>query len=114
MGGENEPVRRVEQADAGRHEFRAGAVFYGGVSLAVYENGVARAFFDAATAAGLFGPLLDLIDTRFYAAISEPTTSPGGMSTGSTGLCAACSIRMLDSARARGWRHTQEPSPLRH
>jgi hypothetical protein len=31
-----------------RREYRAAAVFYGGVSLAVYENGVARAFFDAA------------------------------------------------------------------
>jgi predicted acylesterase/phospholipase RssA len=59
------------------HEFRVGAVFYGGVSLAVYENGVARAFFDAATSAGLFRPLLDLIDTRFIVDVVSGSSAGG-------------------------------------
>jgi predicted acylesterase/phospholipase RssA len=73
--------------DDRRHEFRAGAVFYGGVSLAIYENGVARAFHDAATGAGLFGPLLDLIDTRFIVDVIS-----GSSAGGINGLLLAASL----------------------
>jgi predicted acylesterase/phospholipase RssA len=67
----------AREKSALHHEFRAGAVFYGGVSLAVYENGVARAFFDAATNAGLFGPLLELIDTRFIVDVVSGSSAGG-------------------------------------
>jgi predicted acylesterase/phospholipase RssA len=73
--------------DERRHEFRAGAVFYGGVSLAIYENGVARAFHDAATGAGLFGPLLELLETRFFVDVIS-----GSSAGGINGLLLAASL----------------------
>jgi patatin-related protein len=44
-----------------QREYRFAVVFYGGVSLAVYENGVARALCDAVRGAGFFGPLRTLL-----------------------------------------------------
>jgi patatin-related protein len=84
MGSERE---NEAKRDERRHEFRAGAVFYGGVSLAIYENGVARAFHDACTNAGLFGPLLELIGTRYIVDVIS-----GSSAGGINGLLLAASL----------------------
>ena len=62
---------------ATRREYRAAAVFYGGVSLAVYENGVARAFFDAAKRDGVFGPLMDLLNGNFVVDVISGSSAGG-------------------------------------
>jgi predicted acylesterase/phospholipase RssA len=59
------------------YEFRSAVVFYGGVSLAIYENGVARAFYDAVKRRGVFGPLLDALDTRFVVDVISGTSAGG-------------------------------------
>jgi len=43
-------------------EIRIALVLYGGVSLAVYENGVTRCFFDLVKRRGVFKSLLDMLD----------------------------------------------------
>lgn len=58
-------------------EYRAAVVFYGGVSLAVYENGVARAFFDACRGRGAFAPLLRLLRGRFVVDVVSGSSAGG-------------------------------------
>ncbi|MBI4775637.1 MAG: patatin-like protein [Deltaproteobacteria bacterium] len=53
----------VTDEDASR-EVRIALVLYGGVSLAVYENGVTRAFFDLVKGRGIFKLILKLLDAR--------------------------------------------------
>lgn len=44
-------------------EVRVGLVMYGGVSLAIYINGVAREFFEAVRGRGVYGLLKHLVDS---------------------------------------------------
>lgn len=52
-------------------------VLYGGVSLAVYENGVTRCFYDLVKARGIFGPLLDLLGARAEVDVISGTSAGG-------------------------------------
>ena len=45
-------------------EIRVALVLYGGVSLAVYENGVARCFCDLVRKQGVFKPLLQFLNAH--------------------------------------------------
>ncbi|MGV8075310.1 MAG: patatin-like protein [Syntrophobacteraceae bacterium] len=59
------PVDRFEDyggAESGIREIRVALVLYGGVSLAVYENGVTNAFFDLVKGKGIFDLTLKLLD----------------------------------------------------
>jgi patatin-related protein len=58
-------------------EYRFAVVFYGGVSLAVYENGVARAFYDAVQQRGLFKPLATLLGGRFVVDVISGASAGG-------------------------------------
>uniref|UniRef100_A0A832A5L2 Patatin-like protein n=1 Tax=Desulfacinum infernum TaxID=35837 RepID=A0A832A5L2_9BACT len=58
-------------------EIRIALVLYGGVSLAVYENGVARAFFDLVKGQGPFGPLLQLLDADAVVDVVAGTSAGG-------------------------------------
>lgn len=58
-------------------EYRFAIVFYGGVSLAVYENGVARAFCDAVRARGYFGPLCSLLSSRVVVDVVSGASAGG-------------------------------------
>ncbi len=62
--------------DSGR-EYRAALVFYGGVSLAIYENGVARAFHEAVCRRSVFAPLLDLLGGRFVVDVISGSSAGG-------------------------------------
>ncbi len=65
------------EAVATRREYRAALVFYGGVSLAIYENGVARAFHDAARNKGVFAPLMSLLGGRFVVDVISGSSAGG-------------------------------------
>ncbi|HKC23747.1 MAG TPA: patatin-like phospholipase family protein, partial [Thermoanaerobaculia bacterium] len=58
-------------------EIRVALVFSGGVSLAVYENGVAHAFFDLVRENGVFGPVLDLLDSHARVDVIAGTSAGG-------------------------------------
>lgn len=58
-------------------EIRIALVLYGGVSLAVYENGVTRAFFDLVKGHGPFGPLLQLLDADAVVDVVAGTSAGG-------------------------------------
>lgn len=58
-------------------EYRFAVVFYGGVSLAVYENGVARAFYDAAQGLGMFKVLSQMLDARFVVDVISGASAGG-------------------------------------
>lgn len=58
-------------------EYRFAVVFYGGVSLAVYENGVARAFYDAAQGLGMFKVLSQMLDARFVVDVVSGASAGG-------------------------------------
>ncbi len=58
-------------------EFRSALVFYGGVSLAIYENGVARAFYDSVRGRGVFGPLLGALRTRHVVDVISGSSAGG-------------------------------------
>ena len=52
-------------------------VLYGGVSLAVYENGVTRCFYDLIKERGAFGPLLKLLGSRAEVDVISGTSAGG-------------------------------------
>jgi patatin-related protein len=58
-------------------EIRIALVLYGGVSLAVYENGVTRAFFDLVREAGPFGLLLEILDADAVVDVVAGTSAGG-------------------------------------
>jgi predicted acylesterase/phospholipase RssA len=68
-----------EKADiqAPGRELRLGLVFFGGVSLAIYENGVARALYDLVQGRSIFKPLLELLDTRAVVDVMAGTSAGG-------------------------------------
>lgn len=59
------------------YEYRAAVVLYGGVSLAIYENGVTAAFHDACLERGIFGPLLQLLDGKFVVDVIAGASAGG-------------------------------------
>jgi patatin-related protein len=58
-------------------EIRVALVLYGGVSLAVYENGVTRCFHDLVRGRGIFAVLLDLLDASATVDVIAGTSAGG-------------------------------------
>jgi len=87
--------------DAHQVEIRIALVLYGGVSLAVYENGVARSFHDLVRRRGVFGPLLDLLDATAIVDVMSGA-SAGGINA--LMLAAALESGAEFSTTARLWR----------
>ncbi len=58
-------------------EVRLGIVMYGGVSLAVYENGVAQELFRAVNGEGVYALLKELIDSDIVVDILSGTSAGG-------------------------------------
>lgn len=58
-------------------EVRLGLVLYGGVSLAVYENGVAQELYRAIRGDGIYGLVKDLIDSDILVDIISGTSAGG-------------------------------------
>ncbi len=58
-------------------EIRLGLVLYGGVSLAVYENGVAQEFFRAVKGEGVYGLIKDGLRTDIVVDIVSGTSAGG-------------------------------------
>jgi patatin-related protein len=58
-------------------EFRLGIVLYGGVSLAVYENGVAQEFFRAVKGEGVYTLLKKILDADIVIDIMSGTSAGG-------------------------------------
>ena len=67
----------MNQPSPASREFRSALVFYGGVSLAIYENGIARAFHDAVRQRGIFGPLLEAVNTRVVVDVIAGSSAGG-------------------------------------
>ncbi len=82
-------------------EARIALVLYGGVSLAIYENGVARTFFDFVRGQGPFGLLSDLLDANVTVDVIAGT-SAGGIN--GLMLAAALESGADFSAASRLWR----------
>jgi patatin-related protein len=60
-----------------QREVRLGMVLYGGVSLAVYENGVAQELYRATCGKGVYGLLCKLIDSDIVIDIISGTSAGG-------------------------------------
>src|SRR5258706_5937536 len=60
-----------------QREVRLGIVLYGGVSLAVYENGVAQELYRAVRGEGVYALLKDLIDSDIVVDIISGTSAGG-------------------------------------
>jgi predicted acylesterase/phospholipase RssA len=58
-------------------EIRIALVLYGGVSLAVYENGVSRCFYDLVKGNGVFKLLLKLLDAKAVVDVIAGTSAGG-------------------------------------
>jgi predicted acylesterase/phospholipase RssA len=58
-------------------EVRMGVVLYGGVSLAIYENGVAQELYRAVRGEGVYALLKDLIDSELVVDIISGTSAGG-------------------------------------
>jgi patatin-related protein len=58
-------------------EVRVGLVLYGGVSLAVYENGVAQEFYRAVRGEGIYSLLKDAIDSDIVVDVISGTSAGG-------------------------------------
>ena len=68
-------------------DIRIALVLYGGVSLAIYENGVTRSFYDLVRRQGVFSILLDLLD-----ASAQVDTIAGTSAGGINGLLLAATL----------------------
>ncbi len=58
-------------------EIRVALVLYGGVSLAIYENGVTRCFYDMVRKRGAFSILLELLDADATVDVIAGTSAGG-------------------------------------
>lgn len=58
-------------------EIRVALVLYGGVSLAVYENGVTRCFHDLVRGRGVFGLVLDMLEASATVDVISGTSAGG-------------------------------------
>jgi patatin-related protein len=70
-------ARTAAQDAATGHETRVGLVMYGGVSLAIYENGVAREMYRAAHGLGVYGVIQSLLGTRIRIDVISGTSAGG-------------------------------------
>lgn len=70
-------TERVSDPSPSKREIRIALVLYGGVSLAIYENGVARTFWELVKARGAFGPLLELLDAHARVDVIAGTSAGG-------------------------------------
>lgn len=68
--------RTDEKPDRNR-EIRVALVLYGGVSLAVYENGVTRSFYELVKGEGVFKLLLQLLDADAMVDVVAGTSAGG-------------------------------------
>ena len=59
------------------NEIRVALVLYGGVSLAIYENGVVRSFHDLVRKRGIFAVLLELLDADATVDVVAGTSAGG-------------------------------------
>ena len=66
-----------EPSATSEREFRSALVFYGGVSLAIYENGIARSFYDAVRKRGIFEPLLEKMKTKVVVDVISGSSAGG-------------------------------------
>ncbi len=82
-------------------EVRLGLVMYGGVSLAVYENGVAQELHRAVRGEGIYGLIKELIDSDIIVDIVSGT-SAGGINGILLSHAIANNRRFADSAKL--WR----------
>jgi patatin-related protein len=96
-------------ADNLSNEFRLGIVLYGGVSLAVYENGVARELFRAVKGEGVYTFLKKMLDADIVVDIMSGTSAGGingimlGFALASQGAAPGIEPRDLGSS-ANLWR----------
>lgn len=67
----------MQQSEGGSREIRVALVLYGGVSLAIYENGVTRSFFDLVKGSGIFRVLLTLLDAEAKVDVIAGTSAGG-------------------------------------
>jgi hypothetical protein len=67
---------RIQKPDFIR-EFRLGLVVYGGVSLAVYMNGVCREFYNAVRGRGVYKLIKALTDSDIVVDIISGTSAGG-------------------------------------
>ncbi|MGE5357860.1 MAG: patatin-like protein [Bacteroidales bacterium] len=66
-----------EQAEGRASEVRLGVVMYGGISLAVYMNGVAQEFFNAVRGRGVYRLLKHLVDADIVVDVLSGTSAGG-------------------------------------
>ncbi len=85
----SEPIREV----------RIALVLYGEVSLAIYENGVVRCFWDLVRGSGIYKPELDLLDADAVVDVVAGT-SAGGIN----GLMLSAALENVTNFSKRGKR----------
>jgi patatin-related protein len=71
------PADEKREDDPKSRETRFGLVMYGGVSLAIYINGVAREFFRAVRGAGVYKLMKALTDTDVVVDVISGTSAGG-------------------------------------
>ena len=81
------------------NEIRLALVLYGGVSLAIYENGVVRCFHDLVRKQGVFSLLLELLDADATVDVVAGTSAGGIVPPPKTTISSAC--RSLSSSKTR-------------
>src|SRR6266700_1846218 len=75
---ETQPISRTRPSDMTPcREVRLGLVLYGGVSLAIYINGVAREFFRASRGQGVYTLIKLLTDSDIVVDIVSGTSAGG-------------------------------------
>ena len=84
-----------------QREVRLGLVLYGGVSLAIYENGVVQEIYRAICGDGVFELLRELIDSDIVVDVISGT-SAGGVNGVMLGYCLARGYDFLPAAQL--WR----------
>ena len=70
------PAERLQQPEF-RQEFRLGLVVYGGVSLAIYMNGVCREFYNAVRGRGIYKLVKALTDSDIIVDVISGTSAGG-------------------------------------
>jgi len=106
---EDQPLAR--QASELSREVRFGLVLYGGVSLAVYENGVVQEFFQASKGAGIYTILKHLADSDIVVDIVSGA-SAGGINGVLLGYALANNLDLASSAAL--WRDDGDILKLLH
>ncbi len=90
-------------------EVRLGLVLYGGVSLAIYENGIAQEIYRAICGDGVYKLIRELIDSDIVVDVISGT-SAGGVNGVMLGYCLAKGYDFLPSAQL--WRNAGDIQKL--